>query len=197
MAHYLRKKDDPFAHIATPALMKRNDMYSCDINGNFASATPIGGFKPSEIEELAPTITMPSTMDKDQLETYALEKFGVDLDKRRSISILRIQVEGMIDGTLSKEDVLAGRIEPPEAPPEEEEEDEEVVVVEEKKKEEKPADEFSVKAVIPEVPEDMTTIVKMKKFAKEHKLALTTKVGEKREVVKARLVDLVAEANKE
>ena len=195
MAHYLRKKDDPFAHIATPALMKRNDLYSCDIDGNFASATPIGGFKPSEIEELEPTITMPSTMDKDQLEAYALEKFGIDLDKRRGISILRIQVEGLIDGILSKEDVLAGLIEPALVEEEEEAEEEEE---DETPEEEAPVieDEFSTKTVVPDVPEDIT-VPKMKKFAKEHNLEFTTKVGEKKADIRKRLEDLVVEANKE
>ena len=195
MAHYLRKKDDPYVFGATEALMKRNDMYECDIKGNFLSGTPVGGFQPSSIEEIAPTITMPSTMDKDELEVYALDKFKIDLDKRRSLPILRIQVEGLISGDLSIEDVKEGLFEPvvKEDPPVVEDEDipedEEVVV-------EKPAGEFDTKTVVPEVPADIT-IPKMKKFAKDYNLEFATKVGEKKVDVRKRLEDLVVEANKE
>ena len=191
MPQYLRKrsKDEPFVFGATAALMKRNDLYECDLKGNFLSGTPVGGFQPPSIEELAPTITMPSTMTKDELETYTLDKFKFDIDKRRSLPILRIQVEGLISGDLSIEDVKEGLFEPvvKEDPPVVEEEEEVV---------EKTAGEFDTKVVVPEVPADIT-IPKMKKFANEHNLEFTTKVGEKKVDVRKRLEDLVVEANKE
>jgi hypothetical protein len=37
-------------------------------------------------------------MDKDQLEEYALENFGIDLDKRKNEDKLRDEVRAMIDG---------------------------------------------------------------------------------------------------
>lgn len=37
-------------------------------------------------------------MDKDQLEDYAQEHFGVDLDRRKGVKKLRAEVQTLIDG---------------------------------------------------------------------------------------------------
>lgn len=37
-----------------------------------------------------------NAMDKDALEVYAKQKFGIDIDKRRAVGALRIQVQTLL-----------------------------------------------------------------------------------------------------
>ena len=112
---YLRKKTDRYVFPWNEVLAGRGDMFECDKEGNLLSGLPTTaavelGINPETAPELE--IKTIDTMNDVELEVYALDNFGVDIDRRRSIYILRAQVAGLEDGTLSKEDVMAGRFEP-------------------------------------------------------------------------------------
>lgn len=46
-------------------------------------------------------------MDKDQLEAFAREKFGRELDKRKRLETLRKEVHALLDGSTQKQEVAA------------------------------------------------------------------------------------------
>ena len=51
-------------------------------------------FAPVEsVQSVLESMTLDQCITKDQLETYALAKHGVDLDKRKSVKALRLEIE--------------------------------------------------------------------------------------------------------
>ena len=68
------------------------------IDGNDPSQVQVLGEAIQGVKNAANGALNIDTMKKKELEDYALEHFGFDLDKRRSVKVLREEVKELIKG---------------------------------------------------------------------------------------------------